>query len=214
MKRMEGERRRPVPEAAGPATARDAASAQALQQSVGNRGVARLLRTPAAAAGTSAPAPAAASAPGRRVWAVLERAEGGGRQPLDGGTEPVRIEVTQYHMGSRAPTDASSLAPTGRRQYQLVTFKKAFDERSPLLFRALTENQPLHVRFEFTRDGVAGAAEQTYQTIELGGARVVQFDQSTDGAGDTEDVGIAFETITMTAGARGVTHQDTVGNAR
>src|SRR4051794_9392837 len=145
--------------------------AEPLQSSLSNRGVAQLLRTPAATA--PAPAPSSSAAPaagGSKVYMSIQVVSHAGygaeatttKEKLTGERPDGKIEVSGYHMGGRAPIDAGTGQARGRRQYQAVQFKKAIDGASPLLFKAFTENQELEVTFEFARPNAQGS-ESIYQ---------------------------------------------------
>ena len=67
---------------------------------------------------------------------------------------------------------------TGRRQYQPLMIRKRIDKSSPLIAKALTENQVIEGQFKFFRPNPSGdgTTEQFY-TVEIKQGRVASIKQ-------------------------------------
>lgn len=126
------------------------------------------------------------------------------------------------HSVATAREGGSGLA-TGRRQYQPLVFRKRIDKSTPLLAKALCENQVIEGIFKFFRPNPTGdgTTEQFY-TIQVKKGRLASFKQispdSFDPASSTqpemEEVSVVFHTISWTYANGGVMHEDTWDQAR
>src|SRR5688572_1419963 len=83
------------------------------------------------------------------------------------------IECVYYEQGVITAREAGSGLATGRRQYQPLLIRKRIDKSSPLLMKALTENQAIEAVFKFFRPSPAGdgTTEQFY-TVNFKQGRV------------------------------------------
>jgi type VI secretion system secreted protein Hcp len=112
---------------------------------------------------------------------------------------------------------------TGRRQYKPLLLRKRIDKSSPLLAKALTENQVIEGEFKFFRPNPTGdgTTEQFY-TIGFKRGRINSIKQVLpdviEPAGTfkpmLEEITIVFHTISWTYTNGGVTHEDTWDNQR
>lgn len=104
-----------------------------------------------------------------------------------------------------SPRDAASGLPTGKRQHKPLTITKYIDKATPLLYRALVNNENLtRVILTFyrpDRDGVP----QIYYTVELRNASVVTI---SDRLLNTEQVSFTYQTIIWTWTDGGITAED------
>ncbi len=84
------------------------------------------------------------------------------------------IECNSFEDSLRSPTEARTGLMTGRRQYTPVVITKRIDKSTPLLFNALTMNEPVDsAEFRFFRPSSGGSgAEEQFQTILLEDARI------------------------------------------
>lgn len=92
---------------------------------------------------------------------------------------------------------------SGERHHTPLTITKAYDRSSPLLYSALTTNEPLkEVKLEFYRINKLGNEEKFFE-IKLKNALIVEiknwmstdFEKKTDPFSYMEDVSFTFETI-------------------
>lgn len=128
------------------------------------------------------------------------------------------IECVTFHMGAHTAREAGSGLATGRRQYEPIVIRKRIDKASPLLAKALCENQVVEGAFKFYRPNPTGdgTTEQFY-TIEIKKGRVsgiqIYNPDSVEPASSNlpamEEVSLVFHTITWTYTNGGVSHQDT-----
>jgi type VI secretion system secreted protein Hcp len=128
------------------------------------------------------------------------------------------IECVFFEAGVRTAREAGSGMATGRRQYEPMLIRKRIDKSTPLIAKALTQNEVIEAVFKFFRPNPTGdgTTEQFY-TIEITGGRVAsQRMWSPDTivpASATEppleEVSFVFHTITWTYEDGGITHQDT-----
>lgn len=82
------------------------------------------------------------------------------------------IECTYYEQGvTFARTVGPGPGATGRHQYTLV-FRKRIDKASPLIIKALVNNEPIEGVFRFFRPNPSGDAttEQFYTVMIKGGS--------------------------------------------
>ncbi len=107
---------------------------------------------------------------------------------------------------------------TGRRQYEPLLIRKRIDKSSPLLCKALAENQVIEATFKFFRPNPTGdgTTEQFY-SVAFKQGRISSQKQivpdtmvpatSTDPA--LEEITFVFHTISWTYTNGGITHEDT-----
>ena len=82
------------------------------------------------------------------------------------------IKVLAFNHEIDSPRDAASGLPTGKRQHRPIVICKEVDKASPLLFRALTQNENISEwRLDFYRPSRSRREFQFY-TIELENASI------------------------------------------
>ena len=83
------------------------------------------------------------------------------------------IECVHYEQKVGTARDAGTGQATGRRQYEPLVIRKRIDRASPLLFKALTENQKIEGVFQFFRPNPSGdgTTEQFY-TVTIKDGRI------------------------------------------
>jgi type VI secretion system secreted protein Hcp len=81
------------------------------------------------------------------------------------GPSGTPIECFTFEAGVTSPRDQSGRL-TGRHQYQPLTIRKRIDRTSPLLARALSQNEPAEAAFRFFRTGPGGQRVHVY-TVEI-----------------------------------------------
>ena len=128
------------------------------------------------------------------------------------------IECVYYEQAVKTAREAGSGMATGRRQYEPLLIRKRIDKSTPLLCKALVENQVIEAKFKFFRPNPTGdgTTEQFY-TVEIKQGRIASQKQivpdtivpatATDPA--LEEITFVFHTISWTYTNGGVTHEDT-----
>lgn len=128
------------------------------------------------------------------------------------------IECVQYTQSVITAREAGSGLATGRRQYEPLTIVKRIDKASPLLMKALCENQAIEAVFKFFRPNPTGdgTTEQFY-TVGFKKGRINSIKQrvpatmepATSTHPPMEEISFVFHTISWTYTNGGVTHEDT-----
>jgi len=127
------------------------------------------------------------------------------------------IEFLSYQHRVHTAREAGSAMATGRRQHDEVVGVKRIDKSSPLLMKALTENQALEIEFKFFRPNPSGdgTTEQFY-TVALKDARISAIRQHSPDAlvpaahasPPIEEVHFVFHQINWTYNPTGAQHED------
>lgn len=143
-----------------------------------------------------------------------------GESTRDGAIDCVSADVPL-----RMVIDEKTGLPTGRRIYDGIRLRKGVDAATPLIARALCNNETIQGTIKFFRPSPTGdGTTEQYFTIEFKGGRVAFLEQiSPDGysnasaetppVGPFEDVNFVFQTITWRYEPTGAEHTDT-WNAR
>ena len=128
------------------------------------------------------------------------------------------IECLYLEQAVRTAREAGSGMATGRRQYEPLMIRKRIDKSSPLIAKALVENQKIDATFKFFRPNPTGdgTTEQFY-TIVIKQGRVNSQKQyvpdtivpATSTEPPMEEVSFVFHTISWTFTNGGITHEDT-----
>jgi type VI secretion system secreted protein Hcp len=127
------------------------------------------------------------------------------------------IECVTYEQRVITAREAGSGMATGRRQYEPLVIRKRIDKSSPLLMKALVENQNIDAVFKFYRPNPTGdgTTEQFY-TVAIKQGRIASVKQwvpdCIEPASNTfppqEEVSFVFHTIAWTYTNGGITHED------
>ncbi len=133
------------------------------------------------------------------------------------------IECVLYEQSVSTAREAASGMATGRRQYDPLRIRKRIDRSSPLILKALTENQAVQGTFRFFRPSPSGdgSSEQFY-TVEIKQGRVASVKQYVADTLDAdtveqppmEEVTFVFNAIEWTVTDGGISHEDLVGGRR
>jgi type VI secretion system secreted protein Hcp len=128
------------------------------------------------------------------------------------------IECLSFESSVITARESGSGLATGRRQYQPIVIRKRIDKSSPLVMKALCENQVIEAVFKFFRPNPTGdgTTEQFY-TVSIKKARVNSiklvspdvFVPTSTAEPATEEITFVFHSIDWTITAGGVTHADT-----
>lgn len=127
------------------------------------------------------------------------------------------IECLYFTDAVRTARDKGSGIATGRRTYEPLVFRKRIDKSSPLLAKALCNNEKIDGTFRFYRPSPTGdGTTEQFFTVEIAEGRVSHIKRVSPDAIDpassqeppTEEVGLVFHTITWTYEDGGVEHTD------
>lgn len=130
------------------------------------------------------------------------------------------IECLYYDQKVSTVREAAGGMATGRRQYEPILIRKRIDKSSPLLAKALTQNQNVDGVFKFFRPSPTGdGTTQQFFTVAIKHGRVASIRQvvpdtfvpASSTQPPIEEVTFAFGTIAWTYTEGGVTHEDTWG---
>jgi type VI secretion system secreted protein Hcp len=128
------------------------------------------------------------------------------------------IECVYFESTVRTAREAGSGMASGRRSYEPLVIRKRIDKSTPLIYKALVENQVIDGVFKFFRPNPTGdgTTEQFY-TIEIKKGRVASFkalvpdciDPASSSDPPLEEISFVFHTISWTYENGGVSHEDT-----
>ncbi|MCW5966171.1 MAG: type VI secretion system tube protein Hcp [Bryobacterales bacterium] len=108
------------------------------------------------------------------------------------------IEVLAYEWGgSRLEASGSGVRLSGKVNMSSFVFRKRADRASPLLFKALTNNENVKAEMVLRK---AGGEMEDYMHIELNDAVVTKFTQGNlayGGESPEEEVHISYQSIKM-----------------
>lgn len=133
------------------------------------------------------------------------------------------IECLYFEHSVKTAREGGSGLATGRRQYEPLVFRKRIDKSTPLIAKALCENESIEATFKFFRPNPAGdGTTEQYYTVVLKKGRLASFkqispdciDPATSTNPEMEEIGIVFHTISWTYSNGGITHEDTWDNNR
>ena len=140
-------------------------------------------------------------------------------------TDDKSIACVSLNSPARVVIDQRTGFATGKRFYDGISIRKTIDSATPLLAKALTNNEVIEGEFRFFRPNPSGdGTTEHFFTIELQGGRVAALEQvSPDGYSNEsgqpppvapfDDVTFVFQTITWRYEPTGIEHTDT-WNAR
>jgi type VI secretion system secreted protein Hcp len=127
------------------------------------------------------------------------------------------IECLYFVDSVRTAREAGSGMATGRRTYEPITIRKRIDKSSPLIAKALCNNEKIDAVFKFFRPSPTGdGTTEQFFTVEIADGRVSHIkrvspdtiDPASSSEPPTEEIGFVFHTITWTYEDGGITHED------
>jgi type VI secretion system secreted protein Hcp len=127
------------------------------------------------------------------------------------------IECFFFEDSVRTAREKGSGMATGRRAYEPIKILKRIDKSSPLLAKALCNNEVIEGTFRFFRPNPAGdGTTQQFFTIDIAEGRIESIKRTVPNSIDPasssepplEEVGFVFHTITWTYEDGGVQHTD------
>jgi len=129
------------------------------------------------------------------------------------------IEVVSLEQELFSPFDRASLQPTGRRVYAPIKFSKRLDRATPLLRRALTQNDVVAGNFRWFRPSPTGdGTTEQFFTITFTEGRITRctlrlpdiLNAPTANLPPLEDIELTFATITWSWTSGNIEHTDTL----
>lgn len=127
------------------------------------------------------------------------------------------IECLSFKDAVRTAREKSSGMAVGRRTYEPVSFTKRIDKATPLLAKALCDNEEICATFKFYRPHPKGdGTTEQFFTVELTGGRIAYIERQSPDAIDParsekppfEEVGLVFKRITWTYEPGSKVHSD------
>lgn len=128
------------------------------------------------------------------------------------------IECLFFESGVVTAREAGSGMATGRRQYQPILIRKRIDKSTPLIAKALCNNEVIEGIFKFFRPNPAGdGTTQQFFTMYIKQGRVESqriwspdtIVPATSTEPPQEEIGFVLHTIGWTYEDGGVMHEDT-----
>jgi type VI secretion system secreted protein Hcp len=130
------------------------------------------------------------------------------------------IECSSFRCGVARPYDVNTLCITDKQKHESVVIHKRIDKSTPLLIKALCENETVSsAEFRFFRPSPGGSgAEEWFYTVLLEDGSISSVRQLSEdavmGGNDAppmmEEVAFVFSSITWTYAIGGATHQDRI----
>ena len=129
------------------------------------------------------------------------------------------IECLHYRSAVARPSAAGSGVASGRRTYEPLVVWKRIDKSSPLLARALAQNQVVDGVFKFFRQNPIDGNTEHYYTTEISQGRISAITQflgeGTHMLEPFEEVAFVFNQIEWTYEPGGAAYSDTaVGHSQ
>lgn len=140
-----------------------------------------------------------------------------GESSIDSLGRKDSIECVHLQFSVKTAREAGSGMATGRRQYEPLTFRKRIDKSTPLLAKALVENERIDAVFKFFRPSPVGdGTTQRFFELELESGRLASQSlvvpdtivPATSTEPPLEEISIVFQAITWTYLDGGICHRD------
>ncbi len=128
------------------------------------------------------------------------------------------IECVYYDQAVSTAREAGSGMATGRRRYEPIIIRKRIDKATPLIYKAMAQNERIDGTFKFFRPNPVGdGTTEQYYTVEIKNGRVSAVRNYSPDCIDPvscsmpamEEVQFVFHTIVWTYTNGGITHEDT-----
>ena len=127
------------------------------------------------------------------------------------------IQCVSYEQKVATARQAASGMATGRREYEPIVIRKRIDKASPLLLKALIENQKIDGVFKFFRPNPNGdGTTEQFFTVEIKNARIASVKEfvldttvpANSQVAPLEEITFAGGTISWTYTNGGITQSD------
>ncbi len=128
------------------------------------------------------------------------------------------IECLSFRDSVRTAREVGSSLATGRRTYEPLIITKRIDKSSPLIAKALCNNEVIEGVFKFFRPSPTGdGTTEQFFTVAIKQGRISHvlrqspdtFDPAAANRPPSEEIGFVFHTIKWTYTNGGVEHEDT-----
>jgi len=128
------------------------------------------------------------------------------------------IECVYYEQEVKTAREAGSGMATGRRQYEPLKIRKRIDKSTPLLAKALCENQVIEGTFKFFRPNPTGdGTTEQFFTVVIKAGRIASqkawvpetMTNANQALPPQEELTFVFGSINWTYTNGGVQHEDT-----
>lgn len=133
------------------------------------------------------------------------------------GRSPDAIECVQWEFGVTTNREKGTGTATGRRTHQPIRIVKRIDKATPLIAKALVENEKIDAEFRFFRpDPTGDGTTEQFYTVVISGGRVNHIKQFVpDALNPTsthsppcEELSFTYDEISWTFEDGGVSHTD------
>ena len=140
-----------------------------------------------------------------------------GESSVDSLERADTIECLEFFDSVRTAREAATGVATGERTYEPIRFLKRIDCSTPLLAKALCNNETVEAKFRFFRPSPAGdGTTEHYFTVEVAEGRISSIERKSPNVFDpasstepaTEVVGVVFGKISWTYEPGGQMHTD------
>ncbi|NVB38324.1 type VI secretion system tube protein Hcp [Pseudenhygromyxa sp. WMMC2535] len=127
------------------------------------------------------------------------------------------IECLYFEDSVRTAREKGSGMATGRRTFEPIVIRKRIDKSSPLLAKALCNNEVIEASFKFFRPSPSGdGTTEHFFTVEIGEGRLASIERVSPDTIDpasaleppSERVAMVFHNVTWTYEATGASHHD------
>jgi type VI secretion system secreted protein Hcp len=127
------------------------------------------------------------------------------------------IECLKFEHTVQTPRETGSGMATGKRVHSPITITKRYDRSTPLLYKALAQNEKIDATIKFYRPNPTGdGTTEQFFTIELKNGRISSIksllpyvlDPNTSMSPNLEEVSFVYQTIIWTYVPTGATHDD------
>ena len=120
-----------------------------------------------------------------------------GRLRVDLGGKPRDLPIESFSLGTKLPREAETGLATAKAQTTTVALRRHADGMSPMLFQALSQNRDLKtVEVDLVEPASKGRGART-MSYTFSGARVVSLSEAGGAGGGTEDLALAFTSMTL-----------------
>lgn len=128
------------------------------------------------------------------------------------------IEIVSYDQGVKTAREAGTGMMTGRRQYDPLKITTRIGKHSPLIMKALTQNERIDAVFKFFRPNPTGdGTTEQFFTVEIKNGNVASVRDEVLNTLDPElvhrpplqEITFVFQDISWTYSNGGITHTDT-----
>ena len=123
------------------------------------------------------------------------------------------IELQSFSWGAITARDAATGQSTGRRQYKEFRWVNRHDKTSPLLWKALVQNEVIEAQLDCVRDSQSGdGTSESFLKLTFKQAKMSAFDQAGEDVDVYEEFGLVFQSANMLHVDGGIEFEDTIGS--